>query len=102
MTNIINEYEVVVGVFLPLLASVFIKESWSREVKIGVSFLFVLLASIGNVFYSGQWNLADWGGTLLKILVLSVTTYKGFWSATGVTDYIEKNIGMKDKGGGAV
>lgn len=99
--NSVNGYEVVVGVFLPLLVSVFVKESWSRQVKIGVGFLFVLLASIGNVFYSGLWNLADWGGTLLKILILTVTVYKGFWAATGVTDTIEKNIGLKDKKGGA-
>jgi len=95
MQNLISEYEVVVGVLLPLLISIFIKESWGRTRKIGVSFIFVFLASIGNVFYSGDWNLANFGTTILKILVLSVTTYKGFWSATGLTDTIEKKVGLK-------
>jgi hypothetical protein len=99
MKDLISGYEMVVGVFLPLLISVFIKESWDRPKKIGMSFLFVLLASIGSIFYSGELDLGKFGETVLKILILTVTTYKGFWSATGVTDIIEKKVGLTGKPG---
>jgi len=97
MENLISEYEIVVGIFLPLLIAVFVKEAWDKKLKVLVSFLFVVAAAIGHAFYSGLWGAGALSGSVLKILVLTVTTYKGFWISTGVTDFIEKKVGATDK-----
>ena len=97
MESLISEYEVVVGIFLPLLIAVFVKEAWDKKLKVLISFLFVVAAAIGHAFYSGLWGAGALSGSVLKILVLTVTTYKGFWLATGVTDLIEKKVGATDK-----
>jgi VIT1/CCC1 family predicted Fe2+/Mn2+ transporter len=97
MDQLITNYELIVGVFLPLLIAFFVREEWSKKKKTAVSFGFVFLAAIGHVFYSGALDFADLGRSILAILVLTVTIYKGFWNFTGATDAIEKNLGLVNK-----
>jgi hypothetical protein len=92
MQDLLSGYELVAGTFLPLLIAVFIREEWKKELKIIVSFLFVLAASVGHLFYSGEWGLQNLSTSVLAILVLTITTYKGFWLGTGITGYIEKHV----------
>ena len=97
ITDYIGMYEIVAGVFLPLLVSVFVREQWTKEKKTLVAFLFVLLASAGYIFYSGEWSLTDIGGTILKILLTTVTTYKLFWNPSGITNGLEMGVGLTNK-----
>ena len=97
MEDIIGTYEMVVGIFLPLITSLFVREQWPKHVKLWVAFGFVILASAGYIFYSGQWDLTNIGATVLKIFAVSVTTYKLFWLPSGVTDGLESGVGLTNK-----
>ncbi len=95
--DLLNDYELVAGIFLPLLISILVREQWSKSTKTWVSLVIVLAASAGYVFYSGDWNVKDIGGTILKIFVIAVTTYKLFWKPSGVTDSLEFGVGLRNK-----
>ena len=97
MESFAAQYEVIVGVLLPLVIAFFIREEWDQRLKIGISFVIVLAVSLGHAFYAGMWNIADIGRSILTVLVLTVSTYKGFWLGTGATDWIEKNLGLTNK-----
>jgi VIT1/CCC1 family predicted Fe2+/Mn2+ transporter len=94
MNEIITQYELVVGVFLPLLIAFFIKEDWSAKTKVTISFAFVLLAAIGQMVVMQSWDPENLGRSILTILVLTITTYKGFWPLTGLTSLVEKKAGL--------
>jgi hypothetical protein len=81
-----------VGVGLPLIISVIIKPDWSKAAKFWTAFVFVIMASFGDIYFSGQFVLADIGGTMLKMLFIAFTSYKVFWHPSGITDKIEKNV----------
>ncbi len=95
--DLIGMYEIVVGVFLPLVISLFVREQWTKERKLWISLLFVVLASAGYIFYTGQFDLQNIGGTVLKIFFISITTYKLFWLPSGVTNGLEVGVGLTNK-----
>lgn len=95
--DLIGTYEMVAGIFLPLLISTVVREQWSKPIKLWVSFLFVLAASVGYTFYSGEWSVVDLGGTILKVFATTVTTYKLFWLPSGITNSIEHGVGLTNK-----
>lgn len=95
--DLIGMYEMIAGIFLPLIISLFVREQWTKERKLWVSLLFVALASAGYIFYTGQWDVSDIGGTVLKIFFISVTTYKLFWLPSGVTNGLEIGVGLTNK-----
>lgn len=95
--DVIGLYEMIVGIFLPLIISVFVREQWTKERKLWISLGFVILASAGYVFYSGEFDLVNIGGTVLKIFGISVTTYKLFWLPSGVTNGLEMGSGLTNK-----
>jgi hypothetical protein len=92
---IIDTYTVVVGIFLPLIISTVIKEGWSTKKKGWISFIFVFAAALGHLFFVGEFDVINLPLTLVKILSLTVVTYKGFWNPTGIINGIETNIGIK-------
>jgi hypothetical protein len=73
-----------------MLIALFIKETWDAKKKVWMSMLFVLLASIGHLFYSGEFDLTNLPETFLKIFGLAVITYKGFWNPSGAINLAEK------------
>lgn len=95
--DLLGMYEIVVGIFLPLVISLFIREQWTKERKLWVSLLFVVLASAGYILYTGQFDMSNIGATILKIFFISVTTYKLFWLPSGVTNGLEMGVGLTNK-----
>ena len=93
----IDMYTAVVGLLLPLLISIILSPDWTSKFKIWVVFLVVFLAAAGHLFFIGGFVLADFPGTLLKILFLTTGSYLSFWRPTGIGDAVEKNIGIKPK-----
>ena len=91
--NIIDTYQGVVGVFLPLLISTVVKNDMPMKTKAWISFAFVFAASLGHLFFVGEMDLSNFPLTLLKILSLTVVAYRGFWNPTGIIEGIEKKIG---------
>jgi len=87
--KLIDLYQVVVGVLLPMLIALFIKKTWDTKKKVWISMLFVMLASIGHLFYSGDFDLTNLPVTFLKIFGLTVITYKGFWNPSGAINSAE-------------
>lgn len=93
-TNI-DMYVVVIGVVLPLIISVITKRGWDSRLKGWVYFSLAILASIGHLCFLGEFSIKDFPVTLLKVLFLTTGTYFSIWRPTGVTDYIERNVGLK-------
>ena len=93
----IDMYVTVVGLLLPVLIATIVAPDWTKQTKGWVSFGLVLLAAAGHLFFMGDFNVADFPGTFLKILFLTAGSYLSFWRPSGIGDAIEKNIGIKPK-----
>jgi len=97
----IDMYTAVVGLLLPLLISTIVSPDWTKKTKGWISFILVFLAAAGHLFFIGDFNIANFPGTLLKILFLATGSYLSFWRPTGVKGFVEKKIGTKAKNTGA-
>lgn len=93
----IDMYVTVVGLLLPVLIATIVAPDWTKQTKGWVSFGLVFLAAAGHLFFMGNFNVADFPGTFLKILFLCTGSYVGFWRPTGIKDAVEKNVGVKGK-----
>jgi len=93
----IDMYTTVTGLLLPLLISTLVSPEWSKPTKGWVAFGLVFVAAAGHLFFIGNFDIANFPATLLKILFLTAGSYLSFWKPTGVKDAIEKNIGIKPK-----
>ena len=93
----IDMYTAVVGLLLPLLISTIVSPDWTKQTKGWMSFLLVFLAAAGHLFFIGDFNIANFPGTLLKILFLATGSYLSFWRPTGIKEVVEKNVGTKSK-----
>ena len=91
----IDMYVTVVGLLLPVLIATIVAPDWTKQTKGWVSFGLVLLAAAGHLFFMGDFNVADFPGTFLKILFLTAGSYLSFWRPSGIGDVIEKNVGVK-------
>jgi len=96
----IDMYITVVGLILPLWISIIVSPDWTKQTKGLVSFGLVFVAAAGHLFFMGDFNLANFPGTLLKILFLSTGSYLSFWRPTGIKGVVEKKLGMKAKNTG--
>ena len=93
----IDMYTVVVGLLLPLLIATILSPDWTKQTKGWISFGLVFLAAAGHLFFIGEFVLADFPSTLLKILFLTTGSYLSFWRPTGINNAVENNIGVKAK-----
>ena len=93
----IDMYTAVVGLLLPLLISTLLSPDWTKQTKGWISFGLVFLAAAGHLFFMGNFDIANFPGTLLKILFLATGSYLSFWRPTGIKDVVEKNVGIKAK-----
>ena len=93
----IDMYTAVVGLLLPLLISTILSPDWSKQTKGWISFGLVFLAAAGHLFFIGDFDIASFPGTLLKVLFLATGSYLSFWRPTGINDAVEKNVGTKAK-----
>jgi hypothetical protein len=94
MESLINEYTAVVGVILPLLVAYLKNQDWPKGIKMALAVLLTVVASVGHMFYSGNFDMADLGKTFLVMLSISTTTYKWVWQPTKVSDKIETRMGV--------
>jgi hypothetical protein len=85
-------WQLIVGIMLPLLIAVVIKPDWPKLRKYWVAFAMCVAASIGDVWFSGHFVLADLGGTLLKVVFLCFTSYLTFWKPSGIAEGVEKKV----------
>jgi len=93
----IDMYTAVVGLLLPLLISTILSPDWTKQTKGWISFGLVFLAAAGHLFFIGDFDIASFPGTLLKVLFLATGSYLSFWKPTGINDAVEKNVGTKAK-----
>ena len=93
----IDMYTAVVGLLLPILISTILSPDWNKQTKGWISFGLVFLAAAGHLFFIGDFDIASFPGTLLKVLFLATGSYLSFWKPTGINDAVEKNVGTKSK-----
>ena len=96
----IETYQVIIGFFLPVIISTIARPNWPKDLKYWVSFGVVFIAAMGEMFFSGTFNLADIPGTVLSALAMTIGPYLIFWKPSGLAEGIEKRIGLKDKPSG--
>ena len=95
----LDMYQSVVGLLLPLLISFAVSPTWPAKAKVGVSFVLVLVAATGHVFFMGAFVMEDLPGTILKILFLSTGSYLVFWRPAGIAEKVERSVGIHGKAG---
>ena len=90
--NLVTMYQTVVGVLLPIIIATINKPDWSKYIKFYIAFFLCVVAAGIEVFYMGEFSLSDWPVSFLKILFITVGSYKVFWHGSGITDLIERNV----------
>lgn len=93
MPSTIDQWTVVVGILLPLVIAVINRTAWTAPQKACAALLICVVAAGVEVWVKGQWNAQNLGTTAVAIFFVVVTTYKGFWKPTGITDSIEAKTG---------
>lgn len=82
-------WAVIVGFFVPVVLSVINQPTWSSRRKSTVAFIFAVFVGAITAWLQGDLNGRSVVSAILLVLVLSITTYKGFWKPTGVAGAIE-------------
>lgn len=89
----VDQYTAVLGVLLPLLIAAINRAGWPAPAKSSMALAVCLGAAALELVVKGQWALTNFGGNLLTIFFLVVTSYQGFWKPTGISDAVEKRTG---------
>ena len=89
----IDQYTVVLGVLLPLVIAAINREAWTGPLKALAALAICVVAAVFELLVKGQFDVQHLGSNLLTIFFLVVTTYKGFWQPTGITDAVSKATG---------
>jgi len=85
-------WAMVVGFLLPPVIAVLQKSSASEYLKTTLAFAVCMLAAMGNIYVTGEYEGKKMVTVALITLVSAISTYKGFWKPTGIAPYIEKKI----------
>ena len=93
----LDMYQAIVGFFLPVLIAAICRPSLGPQAKYWIGFLLVFIAAAIHLFFAGGLNFAEFPGTLLKILTLTIGPYLIFWKPSGIIGVIEEKVGCKDK-----
>lgn len=100
MTNEIDieNWNLIVGFFLPLVMSVLIQTKWPKWLQAVTLFVVsLIIAGIGQSLTGGLEGLS-WLSSALVILVTAIATYHGLWKPTNVAPALESatNFGSGD------
>jgi hypothetical protein len=87
-------YVIVVGVFLPLVISIFKDLTWPSWAKKVLLLVFAFLASLGHLYFMEGVTLVDLPMTFLKIGMLMQATYTWVWKPTTADDAIASKVGI--------
>lgn len=90
----IDMYILVVGVFLPLIISIFKNLAWSDAAKKILFLVFAFVASLIHLYFMEGITWADWPITFLKIGVLMQSVYTWVWKPTGIDEKIAASVGF--------
>ncbi len=85
----IELWTIVVAFFSPVVLSVINQPGWSEKTKAVVAFLYCLVVGTITAYLTGATTGADVVTTVLIVLVITISTYKGFWKPTGIAPSIE-------------
>ena len=100
-SSAIDQWTLVLGFLMPLLVSVIVQRHWPRGLKAVVAALTCLTAAVIQLALKNELELSNLGTSVLSILALSITFFKGFWGPIGITGLIESatNITKPDSTG---
>lgn len=91
--NDIDMWTLVVGFFSPLVIGVIQQPRWSDGARASVAFVVsMVVGTVTYVLNGGTLDVHDVRGivtSLLTVLVVTISTYKGFWKPTGIVPAIE-------------
>lgn len=87
--ELLNQYEIVIGFFLPLALSLILQRHWSTPAKAYVSFGVVLLTTFGTAYFEGRVDFDNLLMTFFYVLAATVTSFKAFWQPSGLAQAIE-------------
>lgn len=93
MPSTVDQWTIIVGVMLPLVIAAINRTVWDSASKAISSVVLCVIAAGGELLFKGQLSVTTLLPNAITIFFLVVTTYKGFWKPTGVTDAIEKKTG---------
>ena len=87
-------WTIVVSFFLPWIIAVVVKQGWTAVVKGWISFGMCLAVALGDAFFSGALTGRGIVSSLLLVVVVCVTSYKGLWKPTGIAEAIEGKVNL--------
>jgi ABC-type uncharacterized transport system permease subunit len=88
MSNL-EMWSLVVGFFMPLVIAAVQRSTWQPPLRALVALIMCIIASLGTVWFAGEFNTDDVISSILLVLVTSISTYKGLWKPTAVAPKIE-------------
>lgn len=91
----LQDWQYLVGFFLPLLIAWLMKNGWSLATQSAVMFGVVTVVSLVTMYLQGQLNDLRADTIVAKILglmVITVVSYKGVWKPLGVAPAIQTKV----------
>lgn len=90
----LQQWELVFGFIFPLIMSVIIRKGWSSQLQSVIAFGLIAASSlVKEMLSSGQFNFTHVWTSALTIAVVSISSYKGLWSPTGIAPKLEAATG---------
>jgi len=89
-------WSLIVAFIAPPVLSIIQQPKWTTEVRSAVMFFFAIILGLGTAFFTDAFNGKDIVTSILIVMVGAISTYKGFWQATGVAPKIEAATSPKE------
>jgi hypothetical protein len=89
----IEQWQIIIGFFLPLLLSLIIQSGFSRPVQAILAFIVSLVVTSVTMLIRGDLDAFDatnYSAAVLSVFGFSIVFYQGWWKPTGIAPAIEE------------
>lgn len=81
MSNL-TQWSAIVAFFVPIVMSLLLQTSWSKELKAVLFFAVSLIAAGGTAYFQGDLTGKRWLDSALVIVPAAAAFYHGLWKPT--------------------
>lgn len=91
MDQMLANWEIITGFFLPLVISVVIQSGWKRWMQALAMLAASAIVTVVQMYIRGDLtNVADTFAAVLSVAAATIVFYTGVWRPTGIANKVEE------------